>query len=157
MKKLLYLLLLLPLGFMASCSDDKDFPEVDVTTSFSGGTFHNDTIYTVVGDTLRITGITARPLEGTKNAAVTNVFMWLNYRQIYPTVPLLEIQQFPALIASNPGKNLLQVGYTLLQEDKTLTTWQSGYIVKVVPEIKDLPAGAPEIGDFSLTLSIHNQ
>lgn len=156
MKKLLYFLLLIPFGFIASCSNDHVFPDVDVTTTFSGGTYYNDTIYTVTGDTLRITGIQARPIADAKNAAVTNVFMWLNYRQIYPTLPPVEIQEFPMLIANTPGRNLLQMGFTILQEGKSISNWQSAYNIRVVPEVSAIPQGAPEIGEFALTMTIHN-
>ncbi len=49
MKKLLYLLLLLPLGFFASCSDDKDLPSVDITVNIENAVDANGKIYIVEG------------------------------------------------------------------------------------------------------------
>lgn len=156
MKKLFYLLML-PLALLAaSCSDDNDFPDVELITSFDGATHYNDTIYAVAGDTLRLTDIQARPLQGARPAAISDVSIAVNHRVVYPT-PLNPVWQgFPALVTTAPGLNLLQLSFAILQEGKSISVWNSSYIVKVVASPEDLPEGADPVGPFSFTSVIRD-
>ena len=53
MKRIFYLLFVLPL-LLVSCKDDDDMPNVDFKVEISGGKFVNNTIYVVKGDTLKV-------------------------------------------------------------------------------------------------------
>ena len=70
MKKFPYLLLLLPLGFLASCNSDDDLPDVDITVTFDNVVEGEDAIYVVKGDTLKIESITCKGNDN-KQAAET--------------------------------------------------------------------------------------
>ena len=51
MKKLLYLLIALPLLAITACShDDDDYPDVKIGFSYTGGTEVDGTLYAVQGD-----------------------------------------------------------------------------------------------------------
>ena len=54
-----YLLLMLPLGMLATSCDDDDnnVPNVSIQATISGGVFDNDEIYVVKGETLTIDGL----------------------------------------------------------------------------------------------------
>ena len=56
MKRIFYLLLLLPLA-LVSCKDDDDMPNVDFKVEISGGKYINGAIYVIKGDTLSIVNI----------------------------------------------------------------------------------------------------
>ena len=47
MKKFLYLLLLLPLGFLASCDDGNDVPDVDINVTFDNVVKEDGILYVV--------------------------------------------------------------------------------------------------------------
>lgn len=153
MKKLLYLLLLLPFGFLASCSDDDDFPSVNITTSFDGGTFYDNTIYAVVGDTLSVQGIEATPIPGTKNAAIANPVVFWNHTPIYPTL-FTQAGQYPSVVCVQPGTAVLSTAFTILQEDKSIATGENQYLVKIVADSSELPSGANPVGPFQVVNTI---
>ena len=60
MKKLFYLLFLLPLAFFASCSDDDDLAQVDFSVTLSGVSQVDSKFYTVVGDTVSVDGVSVK-------------------------------------------------------------------------------------------------
>ncbi|MDE7476302.1 MAG: hypothetical protein K2M71_11800, partial [Duncaniella sp.] len=78
MKRLIYLLLVLPLlGLVSSCDDDKDLPQVSLSIDYTGATEEDGTIYVVQGDTLNVTALRAVPAEGTKAATLGVVaYFW---------------------------------------------------------------------------------
>lgn len=156
MKKLFYLLLVLPLGFLFSCSDDNDFPEVKVTTAFEGASYFDNTIYMVQGDTLFVENISATPLGSSKSATVANLAMFWDWSRVYPNYyALIGIPQpVPGIIATVPGNHLLQLNYNILQVDKSISTFQSDYKVTVVESEDQLPAGCPEPGSFSVSYDV---
>jgi len=76
MKKILYLLFLLPLGLLAaSCDDDDKVPDVDIQATISGGVVEDNVIYVAKGEPLVIERMTIVSNEG-KDAAIGVV----NYR-----------------------------------------------------------------------------
>lgn len=79
MKKFLYLLLLLPLGFLnVSCDDDDKVPDVDLQATVSGGVVVDNTVYVVKGEPLVIDGITLVNRSG-KDGALGVVTYSLDY------------------------------------------------------------------------------
>ena len=72
MKKLYYTLLLaLPMLYLASCDDDNNLPDVDVSIQIDGGVGVDGAIYVVQGDTLKIEGINVINNEEGKEAIIT--------------------------------------------------------------------------------------
>ena len=87
MKKYIYfLLMLLPLGIMSSCSDDDDLPDVDITVQLDKVVDQGNRIYVVQGQPLVVTGVSAKGLGG-KEALVTGVsYLWDRIEVFYTRV-----------------------------------------------------------------------
>lgn len=69
MNKLLYLAFAaLPLMAVTSCNDDDDLPSVDITVNYENGVQVDGTVYAVMGDTLKITGVDVKPTRAGKQA-----------------------------------------------------------------------------------------
>ena len=84
MKKLLYLLLLLPLAFMASCSDDDDTPNVEITVTFENAAMGSDNVMYAVQEKdypFKVQSITVKPLSG-KAAGLSMVGYSLDYEPL---------------------------------------------------------------------------
>ena len=77
MKKLLYLLLLLPLGLFSSCDDDNDMPDVTMNVSMSNVVQYDGITYVVAGDVIKVNGVTVKPVTG-GNAAIAGgvTYIW---------------------------------------------------------------------------------
>ena len=139
MKKLLYLLLLLPLGFMVSCSSEDDLPDVDIAVSFDNVVSAENTLYVVQGDTLKVKGVAVRGNDN-KNAIITNVsYMWdgllVTWNPIAPFGVNI-MMDFP-----KPGRHVLSIYMDIAQEDKSLAYGILEYKVTVVGDSTELPAG----------------
>lgn len=147
MKKLLSLLLLLPLLSLVGCSDDDDFPQVDVTVSFDNvSAAKNGTIYVVEGNPLKIESVEVKSLTG-KPAALTSMDYYLDglFIGVSPIAP------YDATISASAlpvGRHLLQLNTMILQEDKSVLTSYLTFTVQVVPE---LPEGAEPLGPYKST------
>lgn len=151
MKKLIYLLFLLPLGFLASCSDDDNLANVDLNVTLSGVTDLNNTFYSVSNDSVRIDGVTASSLTD-KQAAVTNIRYQIN------GVPVFGTWEDPFSISVpnellKTGTNLINVYATVLQVDKSLTSAAVQFPLVVVDSASNLPDGAPVIGTYTRTFT----
>ena len=71
MKRLyLFLLALLPVIGLTSCSSEDDLPQVDIQVTYSGATDIYEVLYVVQGNKLNIDAITVTPLDGTKRATI---------------------------------------------------------------------------------------
>lgn len=120
MKRIFYLLLMLPLlGFMSSCSDDKDLPQVTLSIDYTGGTEQDGVIQVVQGETLEVTALRAVPVEGTKAATLGVVEYFLD------GIPQGRTALSPFAISINTtdmelGKHILGVDATVLQVDKEI-------------------------------------
>lgn len=140
MKRILYLLLMIPLlGFIvSSCDDDKDLPQVSLALDYEGGTEQDGTIYVVQGDTLEITGLRAIPAEGTKAATVTNVRYSFDGVPIgaYPVSPF----EFGIPTADlKLGKHSIGVVATVLQVDKEIGFAVTQFPVEIVADDTQQP------------------
>lgn len=80
MKRLYYLLLVLPLlAVMASCSDDdKDLPKVNISVQYSGASEQDGVITVAQGETLTIDAIDITPVSGTGKAVLGNTTYYLD-------------------------------------------------------------------------------
>lgn len=141
MKKLLYLLMLLPLCLgVSSCSDDNDFPSVDLTVKMTGAANVDNVIYVVQGDPFGIESISVTSLTG-KQAMLSSVgYYWDGVlSQVAPAAPYSITWDTSSL---GVGSHLLQMQTSLLQVDKSLATAVFTYRVQVVASADDLPDGA---------------
>ncbi|MCM1491318.1 MAG: hypothetical protein NC095_10920 [Muribaculum sp.] len=154
MKKLLYLLLVLPFAMiMASCNDDDDLPNVTVTMDFGNAAAQDGTLYVVQTDTLMLNNIVTKAIDSNQSAVLANVRYYWNYVPApyltWSPLPMeIPIAQMPL---TESGNNLLQMDATLLETDKSIGYTNIAVPIKVVPTIDEMPA-AP--GDVQLVLTI---
>lgn len=151
MKKLFYLLFLLPLAFFASCSDDDDLPEVDFSITLSNVALENTTFYAIKGDTVKIDNVSVKSLTD-KSATVTNVRYFLNGLPIFGTIENPFACEIEAENLS-PATYTLNVTSTILQVDKSIASGVCNYPLVIVESADDLPAGST-IGTQTLTATI---
>lgn len=80
MKKLLYLLLVLPFAMvMASCSDDDNLPDVQITMNFSNAAVDDGVLYVAENDTLKLNSIVTKAMDANQSATLANVRYYWNY------------------------------------------------------------------------------
>lgn len=144
MKKLIFLLIALPLMALSfvSCSDDSDdIPDVNIGFTYSGATAVNGTLYSVLGDTLSIDSVYCTPAAGTKPAMIGNVSYILDGRPLAftPVVPF----NISLLTGSMPvGRHQLTLQMTVLQEGKSIGTAWMPVQIAIVSAAADIPSGA---------------
>lgn len=156
MKKLFYLLFLLPLAFFASCSDDDDLAQVDFSVTLSGVTQVNDNFYTVKGNTVSIDGVAVKSLTD-KAATVTGVRYYLDG---FPIFASIEEGNFSFSFSTEnleAGTHTLGITATVLQVDKSITSAALSLPIVVAETEETLPEGAPEIGTYTTTLTMNNK
>lgn len=123
MKKLIYLLLALPLAFFAtSCSDDDSLPNVDVTFTFDNAAVKDGVVYVNQADTLLITNIETKAVNSDKAATIANVRYFWNYIPApgltWSNLPIeIPMAEMP-LVKS--GNNVLGMDATILEVDKSI-------------------------------------
>lgn len=172
---------MLPLAFFASCNNDDDLPEVDLTLTLSGVTKVNDTFYAVQGDKVSdgtevatsedetgsdtgettvsddmivFDSFTATSLTG-KNASVANVVYYLN---TIPVAPAFDEPYF-RISTSNleAGTYTINVTANVLQVDKSIANAAVNFPLVVVSSAEQLPDGAPAIGTQSITVRMQSK
>ncbi|MDE6803891.1 MAG: hypothetical protein K2J29_04590 [Muribaculaceae bacterium] len=142
MKKLLYLLLLIPLGFLASCSSDDDYPSVDIEVTFSNASVYNNVVYVLDGTNLTIDNIGIKSLNGSAATLANMTFFWDGAFQ-----PGMTFGAYPLTLetATQPiGRHYLQFNCELLEVDKSILNGTFTYPVIIIEDEEDLPAGAPQ-------------
>lgn len=159
MKKFFYLLFLLPLAFLASCNNDDDFPQVELTLEISNiyQDSSNGKLYYVEGDESPVVdGLTAKSLEAGKGAAVTNVVYSLNeVVRLYGTEENPFTPVIPGELLSQ-GVNYLNITATILQEDKSIAYCHSNIPINVVASSEDLPENIGDLTIGKVTINIQN-
>lgn len=140
MKKLLYILMLMPVCFLASCSDDDDYPSVDLTVEMTGAAGVDNVIYVVQGEEFGIESITVKSLNGNQAALTSVGYYWDGIlSQVAPVAPYTITWNTSTLPV---GRHLLQMQSSLLEVDKSIASALFTYTVVVVPSEDDLPDGA---------------
>lgn len=143
MKKWFYLMLLAVIPTMAisfaSCNDDDDLPDVDISLSVDKGTVVDGTIYVVQGDTLQIASINVVNNEPNKGAAITNVNYYWDGIYYAPAVFSPFGMTFVTDEETPVGNHDIGISCTVLAVDKSIATAVLNYPVKVVASADDIP------------------
>lgn len=149
MKKLLYLLLLLPLAMLGGCHDDDDIPDVNVSIALDNVVVDGNVIYTVKETPLKITSISVQGVGS--RALVTSVaYFWDGIR-----IGWSPVAPFAATIAGDvipAGNHVLGISMEVAQEGKSLGFCAVTYNVKAVESESDLPEGTTP-GPATITYS----
>lgn len=151
MKKLLYLLLLLPLAFIASCGDEEeDFPQVNLILVIDNATIDNVTkeFYLLKGTPAEVESLKAHSLTS-QAAACTGCIFKIDGVQITDT----NTEPFSSPIPTNKlsvGDHTLEAYTTILQVDKTIANGMISLPFKVVEKEEDLPGG--KLGKCTMTI-----
>lgn len=154
MKKLLYLLLMLPAALFTSCQKDEVKP-FDLTLTVSGVTQENGKFYAVAGEDVTITNLSVTPL-GDKATEVANVMFFVDGRPIIN----LPWEANPFTFSTStliPGNHTIDVTGNLLQVDSSIKDFAVSYPLVIVDSEENLPSDAPEIGQYSQTVTFNQQ
>lgn len=154
MKKLLYLLLVIPFAMMiSSCSDEKDLPNVEITMSFDNAAVKDGVVYVVQEEAFSITGLTTKSVDSNQQSAIVNVkYFWNGI-----PAPGLTWSSFPMEIdlADMPepesGKNILGLDATLLETDKSMAYCSLRIPIQSVA-LEDMPEAPGEVS-YTFTTS----
>lgn len=152
MKKLLYLLLLLPATLFSSCDKDEVSP-FDMTLTMSGVTQDNGAFYAVSGSDITISNLGVKSLDGTATQ-VSNVLFFLDGRPLISTPWNINPWTF-STTGLPAGRHTIAVTGYLLQVDHSMKDFAVNYPLVIVDSQENLPAEAPEIGQYSLTATFN--
>ena len=150
MKKLLYLLLVLPFAMMiSSCSSDNDLPNVNVSMTFDNAAEKDGSIYVVQDSVFSITGLTTKAVDSNKQSAIVNVkYFWNGL-----PAPDLTWSGFPMEIKlAEEGRNVLSLQATLLEVDKSMAFATINVPIVAVDKVENLPAGLT-LGEATFTVT----
>lgn len=155
MKKLLYLLLLLPAAFIfSSCSDDDNLPNVEVTMTFDNAVVDDGTLYVMQDSVFSMTSLTTKAVNSDNQTAIANVrYFWNGIPApglTWSPFPLeIDMAQMPTV---RSGANVLGLRATLLEVDKSLAYCTLNVPIKAVETEADFPNGQLP-GEVSLTFT----
>lgn len=137
MKKIFYLLLVLPL-IMVSCKDDDELPDVKFNVEISGGKNVNGVIYVVKGDTLTVEKVEIAS-HNSKGAAMGEVsYFWDGMFLLTNPFPPYKINiATDEMIMPN---HILEFNCPLYVVDSPILTAYFRYPVKLV----DVPDSIPQ-------------
>lgn len=152
MKKLFYLLFLLPLTFFGACTNDDDVPQVDLTLTLDGVTQNPETeqFYIINGSEASVQSLVAKSLTD-KAAVCTNCIFYIDGLQITDTFLEPFASDIPTA-ALSPGLHYLEARTTILQVDKSISVGYISIPIQVVASAEDLPEGLPALGKYSVTM-----
>ncbi len=146
MKKWFYLMLVAVLPVMAaslaSCNDDDDLPNVDISLTVDKGTVVDGTIYGVVGDTIQIASINVVNNEAGKAATVTNVNYYWDGVPYGPSAFSPFGMTFPIPEDMTVGDYQIGITATVLAVDKSIAVAALTYPVKIVASADEIPSTA---------------
>ncbi len=155
MKKLLYLLLVVPFAMMfSSCNNDDDLPNVDVTMSFHNAVVDDGTVYVLQDQPFEITGLTTKAVDSNQQSAIVNVrYFWngipatsLTWAGLPAEIDMANVPQ------TESGNYVLGLNATLLETDKSISYCAINVPIKAVESEADLPNGKA-LGEYSLTFT----
>ena len=155
MKKLLYLLLVVPFAMMvSSCSNDNDLPNVNITMTFDNAAAQEHTLYVVQDSVFSITGLTTQTVGSDKQSAIVNVrYFWNGYPAPGLTWAGLPMEiNMATMPVTQSGNCLLGINATLLEVDKSMANCSLDIPIKVVESVEDLPDGLT-LGPVTYTFS----
>lgn len=143
-KYFFYLMLLLPLGFMAvSCDDDdNDLPDIGIQATISGGVFEGDEIYVTQGDVLTVDALTLINHTDNEGALGAVTYYW-DHLLIGTNIT----QPFELTIDTTDqpvGRHLLQAQMPIYVVDYPICWGYIQYYVNVVEAQEDLPDNGGE-------------
>lgn len=141
MKKIMWLLLALPLmAVMTSCHDDDDLPDVILTVNYENAVNVDEVLYVVQGDTLIIDSVAVSPATPQGKAVQ---LLGVSYRWNGWLVGTTLIPPFSAGIPTTnfaPADYILGMECPVIQIDKTPGTAFITRKVRVVASEDDIPA-----------------
>lgn len=138
MKKLIYLILLLPAMLLAGCNDENDLPDVNLTITFDNAVVDGSVIYVVKDTPLEILSISASG-NGSKALVTSATYYWDNFRVGWS--PLAPFSATFGPTYTTEGNHLLGLSMEIAQEGKSLGFAAVTYNVKAVDSEEDLPDG----------------
>ena len=151
MKKLFYLLILLPFAMLTSCDKD-DVQPFDMTLTLSGVTQVDGNFYAVAGDNVSIDNLTVSSL-GDKKTTVANVMFYVDGYPLFVN-PWDCLQALTFTTQNLPmGVNKVNVTGNLLQVGQPINNFAANFNLVIVDSEENLPAGAPAIGTYSQTVT----
>lgn len=157
MKKFFYLLMALPLAFIAaSCSDDDDLPDVSINVDYKNVTVVDNQVYVVSGDTMVVDSVYVVSNRADKNAAIVEgVRYWVNglpvlfnYQSITGQIVNDNLNVVPPYRLSIKtddsmiGSNTITMNMGIAQEGAELGAAVARIVFKVVASADDIPAGS---------------
>ena len=150
MKKFLYLLLLLPLGFLASCDDGNDVPDVDINVTFDNVVKEDGILYVVQDKGFAVRSVTCEGIGA--NALISSVTYYWDYvgglfSFVAPFTQVFDTSATPV------GNHILRLNMEVLQEGKSLGFAIVEYKVKVVASEEDIPGDSNTPGTADLKTS----
>ena len=151
MKKLFYLLLLLPMSLFTSCDND-DLASFDMTLTLGNVTQSDGVFYAVAGQNVTIESLTVNPTGG-KNTKVANVIFHVDGYPIFPNPWNVESPISFSTSGLADGPHTIDITGNLLQVDQSIQVFNASYTLVTVQNEDDLPAGAPELGSYSQTIN----
>lgn len=142
MKKINLFLLALPLIGFASCSDDKDFPDVNANADIYGYYYveGQSTRYVLPDDNLVFGAVNVTSEDG-QQVGVVDVNYLINGYDYY----LTNVSPFTCVIPTSvfrSGENIVTLDMTLAAVGYELTKGAFGFQFVAVDSEEDLPAGA---------------
>lgn len=152
MKKLLYLLFLLPMALFFSCSSDSDYPNVDITVTMDNVTEVDGLLYAVQTDTVAVESVTVKSNTG-ETATLSSVEYIIDYRNVGVSIVSPFSYLFPMQYLAR-GTHLFQIYMGVLQVDKSMASALVSNQLRVVPSEADLPVSAPPLGKVSVTYTV---
>lgn len=154
MKKLFYLLFLLPFALLTSCNNDNDLPDVDLKLTLSGVAQDatNNRFYVEQGQPATIDGLSAISSSSTKPAAVANIRYFIDGIMLFGS----EDAPFSGVIPTaslTTGVHYINIEATILQVDKSIAVGHIQVPFVVVSSEEELPS---EIGTYSITMTMRH-
>lgn len=154
MKKLSFMLLILPLmAVMASCSDDDDRPSVNITLTYGNATVVNDTVYVVRPDTFKIESVKVTATR--KDKVATNGTVIYRFPGYLPVASAFAPYGCEIITENLPlGTYTMSLEMPIMEEGCELATAVTYINVKLVDSPDKIP-DAPDGGDSSSMLVNH--
>lgn len=147
----MYLMLAaIPLMGFTACSDDDDTPDVNISVNYENGVQVADTVYAVMGDTLKITGIDVKANRPGKKATGGIVTYNLNGVTYFVSA----VAPYPCNIPTSdfvPGRYSLGMLMPVFEVDCTPATAYMAMPLKFVESADQIPGNQTPTGKIGKT------